>query len=174
MIADLPQKIVTAVAFNIVLYFMTNLRRTPEAFFIYMLFSFTVVLSMSMVFRTIGALSRTVSQAMAPSAVLILGLVLYTGFAVPVRDMVPWFRWINYIDPVAYGFEALMINEFRNRQIPCSAFVPTGPGYLGVSPEQKICSTTGAAAGADFVDGNTYLTVNYQYDPSHLWRQVII
>jgi hypothetical protein len=83
-----------------------------------------------------------------------------------------WFRWINYIDPVAYGFESLMINEFRNKKIPCAAFVPSGPGYMDVSPEQKICSTTGAAAGANFVDGNTYLIINYQYDPAHLWRQV--
>jgi ABC-type multidrug transport system permease subunit len=66
---------------------------------------------MSMVFRTIGALSRSLAEAMAPAAVFILALVIYTGFAVPIRDMHPWFRWINYIDPVAYAFESLMINE---------------------------------------------------------------
>jgi hypothetical protein len=70
---------------------MTNLRRIPEAFFIFFLFSFTVFLFMSMAFRTISALSRTVSQAMAPSAVLMLALVSYTGFTIPVRDMRPWF-----------------------------------------------------------------------------------
>jgi ABC-type multidrug transport system permease subunit len=52
-------------------------------------------------------------QAMAPAAIFILALVIYTGFAIPTRDMHPWFRWINYLDPVAYGFEALMINEVR-------------------------------------------------------------
>lgn len=170
MICDLPQKIVTSITFNLILYFMTNLRRTPEAFFIFFLFSFTVLLSMSMVFRTIGALSRTVSQAMAPSAVLMLALVTYTGFTIPVRDMRPWFRWFNYLNPVAYGFESLMINEFHGRKIPCSQFVPTGPGYLNVTPDQRICSTTGAAAGADFVDGDTYLRINFKYEYSHLWR----
>ena len=44
---------------------------------------------MSMVFRTIGALSRTLAQAMAPAAVFILALVIYTGFTVPIRDMHP-------------------------------------------------------------------------------------
>lgn len=71
---------------------MTNLQRTPEAFFIFFLFSSTVLLFMSMAFRTIGNLSRVVSQAMAPSAVLILVLVTYTGFTIPMRDMRPWFR----------------------------------------------------------------------------------
>ena len=66
---------------------------------------------MSMVFRTIGALSKSLAQAMAPAAVFILALVIYTGFTVPINNMHPWFRWINYLDPVAYAFEALMINE---------------------------------------------------------------
>ncbi len=51
-------------------------------------------------------------------------------------------------------------------------FVPAGPGYENVSPEQKICSTTGAAAGADFIDGDTYLRVNFQYEHAHLWRNL--
>ncbi len=51
-------------------------------------------------------------------------------------------------------------------------FVPAGPGYENVSPLQKICSTTGAAAGANFVDGDTYMNVNFQYYASHIWRYV--
>lgn len=111
---------------------------------------------------------------MAPAAIFILALVIYTGFAIPTRYMHPWFRWLNWINPVAYGFESLMINEFHDRKIPCSAamFVPAGPSYLGISPEERICSTTGAAAGADFVDGDAYLNVNFQYYYSHLWRYV--
>ena len=75
---------------------------------------------------------------MAPAAVLILALIIYTGFTVPIRDMHPWFRWINYIDPVAYAFEALMINEFHDRQFVCSTFIPEGPGYANVTPEQRV------------------------------------
>ena len=89
MACDLPNKILTSVLFNLTLYFMTNLRRTPSAFFTFYLFSFACVLTMSMVFRTIGALSRTLAQAMAPAAVFILALVIYTGFTVPIRDMHP-------------------------------------------------------------------------------------
>jgi ATP-binding cassette subfamily G (WHITE) protein 2 (PDR) len=45
-----------------------------------------------------------------------------------------------------------------------------GPAYANVSPDEKICSVTGAAAGADYVDGDTYLAVNFEYYHSHLWR----
>ncbi|EDN99553.1 hypothetical protein SS1G_02407 [Sclerotinia sclerotiorum 1980 UF-70] len=106
------------------------------------------------------------------TAIFILAIVTYTGFAVPIRDMHPWFRWINYIDPVSYGFEALMINEFHGRRIPCSVFVPSGAGYTNVGADERICSTTGAAAGANYVDGDRYIEINYRYSHTHLWRNL--
>lgn len=113
MITDLPSKIGTTIVFDLTVYFMTNLRRTPGHFFVFFLFTFVCTVTMSMFFRSIGALSRSLSQAMAPAAIFILALVIYTGFAIPVTSMHPWFRWLNYLDPVAYAFEALMINEVR-------------------------------------------------------------
>ncbi|KAH9218163.1 AtrD, ABC-transporter [Leptodontidium sp. 2 PMI_412] len=172
MICDLPKKIATAIFFNIALYFMTGLRATASNFFIFVLFSFTCTMCMSMFFRSIGSTSRSLSQAQVPASIFILALVIYTGFTIPTRDMVPWFRWLNWLNPVAYAFEALMINEFHDRKIPCSVFVPTGPSYLNVLPDQRICSSKGAQAGADFVDGDEYLRVSYGYEYSHLWRNL--
>lgn len=51
-----------AVGFDLALYFMTNLRRTPGHFFVFLLFTFTCTLTMSMYFRCIAALSRTLAQ----------------------------------------------------------------------------------------------------------------
>ncbi|PSN69556.1 ABC transporter-like protein [Corynespora cassiicola Philippines] len=174
MVCDLPNKIGTAVGFNLALYFMTNLRRTPGHFFVFLLFSFACTLTMSMYFRFIAAVSRTFPQAMAPASIFSLALVIYTGFTIPTKDMHPWFRWLNYLNPVGYAFESLMINEFHDRTIPCTRFIPQGPGYSDASPEEKICATTGAAAGADFIDGDTYLAVNFNYEASHLWRNLAI
>ncbi|KAL9127279.1 MAG: hypothetical protein Q9217_003814 [Psora testacea] len=172
MICDLPSKIGTSIFFNLTLYFMTNLRRTPSAFFTYYLFSFLCVLAMSMFFRSIAAMSRTLAQAMAPAAVLILALVIYTGFAVPIRDMHPWFRWINYIDPVAYAFESLMINEFHNRDFSCTNFVPTGSSYANVSPDERVCNTVGSRPGQDYVNGDAFINTSFSYYHSHLWRNL--
>lgn len=172
MITDMPNKIMTSLMFNLTLYFMTNLRRTPGHFFTFLLFGFSCVMAMSMIFRMIGSTARSLSQAMAPAAIIILALVIYTGFTIPVVDMHPWFRWINYIDPVAYAFEALMVNEFSGRSIPCTQFMPSGPGYDDLTMDNKICITTGAEPGASVVDGDTWLRVNYGYEKSHLWRNL--
>lgn len=153
MVCDLPAKILTATGFNLILYFMTNLRREPGAFFIFFLFCFTMTLTMSMVFRTIASISRTLSQAMVPASLFILALTIYAGFAIPTRDMHVYFRWINYINPVAYAFESLMVNEFHNRKFPCSTFVPQGPGYAQSTGLEHICSTVGAVAGSAVVEG---------------------
>jgi ATP-binding cassette, subfamily G (WHITE), member 2, PDR len=172
MLTDMPYKITNAITFNLILYFMVNLNRHPGNFFFFILISFTLTLVMSMLFRTIASVSRTLSQAMAPAAVLILAIVIYTGFALPVPNMRGWARWINYLDPVAYGFESLMINEFAGRVFTCNPeqFVPTGPGYTNVSPSERVCGAVGAAAGSSVVDGTAYIQSSYQYLPSHKWR----
>jgi hypothetical protein len=62
MICDLPNKILTANGSDLALYFMTNLRRTPGHFFVFLIFTFACTLTMSMYFRCIAALSRTLAQ----------------------------------------------------------------------------------------------------------------
>uniref|UniRef100_A0A0W0FAX3 Putative multidrug resistance protein cdr1 n=1 Tax=Moniliophthora roreri TaxID=221103 RepID=A0A0W0FAX3_MONRR len=165
MICDLPTKIATAVSFNLVLYFMTNLRRTPGAFFTFFLFSFTCTLAMSMIFRTIGASSRTISQLLTVASRRLC-------FTIPTRDMHPWFRWINYINPIAYVFESLMVNEFDGREFPCMTFVPSGPGYENVSGMERVCLQRGAEPGSSVVQGTNYLATSFEYYKSHLWRNL--
>lgn len=109
MLTDMPYKIANALCFNLIIYFMSNLRRDPGHFFFFLLLSFFLTLAMSMFFRTIASVSRTLSQAMTPAALLILGIVMFTGFAIPVKYMHGWSRWINYIDPVAYGYVSILI-----------------------------------------------------------------
>ncbi|KAL7273249.1 Multidrug resistance protein [Rhizina undulata] len=172
MICDLPSKILTALSFNLTLYFMTNLRREPGAFFTFFLFGFVCTLTMSMIFRTIASVSRTISQAMPPASIIMLALVIYTGFTIPTRDMVVWFRWINYIDPIAYAFESLMVNEFHGRKFPCAVSIPSGPGYENVSGLERTCNARGAVAGESFVEGTAYLLTSFKYKHDHLWRNL--
>lgn len=172
MLTDIPYKVTNAIVFNLTLYFMTNLNRHPGNFFYFLLISFMLTLVMSMLFRTIASISRTLSQAMAPAAILILALVIYTGFALPIPNMRGWAKWIHYLDPVSYGFESLMINEFVGRNFSCSQanFVPSGADYAGILPTQQVCSAVGAVPGSSVVQGEAYIGSAYQYLPRHKWR----
>lgn len=172
MLCDMPYKFTNSFTFVLPLYFLSNLRREVDAFFIFWFFSIITTLTMSMIFRTMGAASRSLSQALVPAAIFILGLVIYTGFVIPTRDMLGWSRWMNYVNPVGYAFESLLINEFTDRMFKCAAYIPSGPGYENVPDESRICATVSATAGATEIDGAAYLATSYNYLKSNLWRNV--
>lgn len=109
---------------------------------------------------------------MAPAAILILAIVIYTGFALPITYMLGWSRWINYLNPVAYGFESLMINEFWGRTFTCNQLIPSGAGYDGLGGDNQVCQSPGTIAGTNLVSGGDYIALSFQYYHSHKWRNV--
>lgn len=110
-------------------------------------------------------------EALAPAAVIILGLVLYAGFALPTPSMLGWSSWIRYLNPVYFGLECLFINEFKGRQFECSTLVPA---YPNAALENQVCTTVSAVAGQRYIDGTAYIGQSYNYIPSHKWRNVWI
>ncbi|KJZ71045.1 hypothetical protein HIM_09572 [Hirsutella minnesotensis 3608] len=165
--ADIPIKFLTSVVFNIILYFMAGLRREPAQFFLYYLITFMSIFVMSAVFRTMAAATKTISQALALSGVLVLALVIYTGFAIRVPEMHPWFSWIRWINPIFYAFEILVANEFHGREFTCSNIIPPYSPPIGNS---WICQVAGAVAGQSTVSGDAFIAADYNYYYSHVWR----
>lgn len=111
MICDLPNKLAATTSFAITLYFMVNLNRSAGAFFFFYLFNITVLVNMSMFFRTMGSLSKRLEQTMTPGSLIVLMFIMYTGFVIPVDYMVPWLAWFRWLNPLAYAYESLLINE---------------------------------------------------------------
>ena len=170
IISEIPSKLAMSTTFNFAIYFMVNLRRTPGNFFFYWMMVITCTFVMSHLFRSLGAVSTSLPGAMTPASVLLSAMVIFTGFVIPTPKMLGWSRWINYINPVGYVFESLMVNEFHNRQFECSAKVPVGPSYTNLSPDQEICSAVGSRPGLNFVNGTDYIKSAYNYSHGHKWR----
>ncbi|KAH6974077.1 ABC-2 type transporter [Ilyonectria destructans] len=167
IITDIPIKFITSVAFNLVLYFLSGLRREAGPFFLYFLISYMATFIMAAVFRTMAAITKTVSQAMSLAGVLVLALVIYTGFVVAVPQMHDWFSWIRWINPLFYAFEILIANEFHGREFICSTIIPSYSPNVGNS---WICSAVGAIAGRHTVNGDSYIAASFEYHYSHVWR----
>lgn len=106
---------------------------------------------------------------MAMAGVLVLAIVIYTGFVIPVPQMssIPWFSWIRFINPVFYTFEALVANEFHGRRFTCSQFIPAYPSLSG---DSFICSIRGSVPGERTVSGDAYIQSQYTYTYAHEWR----
>ncbi|KAK6455693.1 multidrug resistance protein [Scheffersomyces xylosifermentans] len=172
IITELPTKAAMSISFNLVFYFMVNFRRDAGHFFFYWLMGITCTFVMSHIFRSLGAATNSLAEAMTPATVILLAMVIFTGFIIPTPKMLGWSRWINYINPVGYVFESLMVNEFHDREFTCSTFIPSGPGYLvdQIPNDSRVCSTVGATAGSNIVNGTDYIRESYQYFHSHKWR----
>ena len=83
--------------------------------------------------------------------------------------MHPWLKWLIWINPVQYCFEALMANEFYNLNIQCEppSIVPDGPG---TSPLHQTCAIQGSDPDSTIVRGSNYIQTAYTYTRAHLWR----
>ncbi|KAJ5082669.1 hypothetical protein N7532_011712 [Penicillium argentinense] len=171
IVSDIPVKLVSAVVFNIIFYFLAGLRYEPSQFFIFFLFTFLSTLAMSGIFRTLAASTKTLAQAMSMAGVIVLAIVIYTGFVITAPEMskIPWFSWIRWINPVFYTFEALIANEFHGRRFECSQFIP---GYPSLTGNSFICAVRGAVAGERTVSGDAYIETQYSYSYAHEWRNL--
>ncbi|KAJ5137696.1 ABC multidrug transporter atrF [Penicillium atrosanguineum] len=168
--ADIPVLLFQISMFSLVVYFMVGLTMSAGAFFTYWILVFTTTMCMTALFRAIGALFSTFDGASKVSGFLISALIMYTGYMIQKPEMHPWLGWIFWIDPLAYGFEALLSNEFNGKTIPCvgTNLIPSGAGYD--DPAHQSCAGVGGA-----IQGNTYVTgeqylASLSYSHSHLWR----
>jgi ATP-binding cassette subfamily G (WHITE) protein 2 (SNQ2) len=83
--------------------------------------------------------------------------------------MKPWLSWTRWLNPLYYGFEAAMSNEFHDTTFDCvgGSLVPAyGQG------NNFACTVQGSQVGEAFVTGDAYLEAALGYRHSHLWRNV--
>ncbi|KAJ5683536.1 ABC multidrug transporter atrF [Penicillium macrosclerotiorum] len=168
--ADIPVLLFQISMFSLVVYFMVGLTMNAGVFFTYWVTVFVTTMCMTALFRAVGALFTTFDGASKVSGFLIAALIMYTGYMIQKPEMHPWLGWIFWIDPLAYGFEALLSNEFHGKVIPCVAnnLIPSGSGYED-SAYQSCAGVGGAIQGNTYVTGDQYLS-SLSYSHSHVWR----
>lgn len=171
--ADVPILFVQVTVFDIILYFMTGLRMDAAAFFTYWFVTYVTTFSMTAFFRMCGAAFPNFDAASKVSGFAINALITFIGYQQPKPDMHPWFVWIYWINPLAYGFEALMGNEFHNQVIPCvnNNLIPNFLPQYADTTHQACSGVRGAAPYATSVSGDDYLA-SLSYSASHIWRNV--
>lgn len=169
IVADLPIKFCVTTVFNIILYFLAGLRTEAAQFFVFFLFNFMASLTMSAIFRCTAAITKTISAALAIAGVMVLWIVIYTGFTLQRSYMHPWFEWTSWINPIAYAFEALLVNEVHGVTYPCASTSLVPP--YGTSP-YFACAVAGSNPGEVNVSGDSWVQTSYGYSYSHIWRNL--
>ena len=100
--------------FGTILYWMVGLDPTVESFFIFLsiLFSFSVL--MNQLLAVFASMSPTKPTVQVTSACLLLFLILFGGFIVPPNVIPDFYIWIYWLNPFAWAYRALLVNEFQS------------------------------------------------------------
>ncbi|KAL9099861.1 MAG: hypothetical protein Q9163_004697, partial [Psora crenata] len=170
IILDIPIILFQITHFAVVIYFMVGLKADAAAFFTYWIFLFSVGMSMTTLFRMIGAVNSTFDNASKISGFWLNAIITFIGYFQSYSQMHPWLYWIFWINPLSYGFEAIMANEFHGQTLDCinQNLIPNGPTYADRT-YQSCAGVRGAKQGLTSVTGDQYLT-NLSYSHTHVWR----
>ncbi|KAJ1767965.1 ATP-binding cassette transporter snq2 [Coemansia sp. RSA 1813] len=169
-LVDTPFMLFQVVVFGAILYWATALQRTAGHFLAFLLFLYIGALCLTAFFRLIGNISPNVDVGHTISGICLLFMILYVGYLIPPPHMHNYFKWIYWTNPLAYGFKALVSNEYRNMRYPCAphSLVPKGADIAN-----QVCTISGAVPGQLFVRGRDYLEKNYSIHVKDEWKDFL-
>ncbi|CAO3598758.1 unnamed protein product [Absidia cylindrospora] len=170
VLLDIPFAVAQVLLFEICTYFMMGLNLDASRFFTYFITMFFINMSTIGFFRFFGAITNSFFVATQLASIVIIMFYNYTGYIISYNKMHPWLFWIYWMNPLAYGTKALLINEMEGQVYSCEGpgnSVPYGPEYTDWN--YKSCTMAGGAPGESFVLGDNYLLSGLSYKPWEMW-----
>ncbi|KAG1472209.1 hypothetical protein G6F56_001677 [Rhizopus delemar] len=170
VVMDVPYAIAQVLLFEICAYFMMGLKSSADAFFSFFIILFFINMCMNGFFRFFGAATSSFFLATQLSGIVLIAVTTYTGYTIPYSKMHPWLSWFYWINPLTYGYKALLINELHGQEYSCEGLgnaVPYGPTYTDWN--YKTCTMVGGKQGMNFVRGDDYLNEYLNYKPQDMW-----
>ncbi|KAF4611873.1 hypothetical protein D9613_003579 [Agrocybe pediades] len=168
-LVDIPITAVITIVYSSIFYWLVGFQRSVSQFALFNLFTIGISVAMKAWFRGLSAAFASEAAAQSLAGISALILILYAGYTTPRPTMIGALRWLVYVNPLKYGFEALMTNEFHTLKAECSNLVPQGPGYHNVTLANQVCATVGALPGQSFVNGNRFTELSFEFKYSRLW-----
>ncbi|KCV72529.1 hypothetical protein H696_00121 [Fonticula alba] len=121
VLADVPFTLVFSSIFGTLTYWLIGLNATdPTRFPLFLLIVFCLSLSAQALGVLIGCAVPDLIGAIAIAPVFLLPLILFGGFLINIESIPVWFSWFQHVSILAYGFEAMMINEYRGLKLECT------------------------------------------------------
>jgi len=124
VLSQIPFSLVTTTCMSLLVYFMTDMQNTFQAYIFFWSILFFLSMGMGMLFKFFAAAMPDATSAQGLASCSVLILVLMSGYIIQQDEIKPVFKWLYYLSPLQYGYSALMINEFMSgrydEKIPAS------------------------------------------------------
>jgi ABC-type multidrug transport system permease subunit len=94
---------------------MVGLASTAEQFFVHYLVLFLMVFAGSSLGLLLGSIIMDSKSVSSTVPVILLPVILFSGFFKNREDLPGWISWLEYISPNKYGFIGLVENQVMYR-----------------------------------------------------------
>jgi len=111
-VAETPLDLVLPTLYCVVVYWATGLNPEPAKFFVFLI---TIMLDVAIAFSIgfmIASAIVDVQKAIVVAATFFLSSMLLGGFYIDEEQIPDWLAWAQYLSPIRFVFEILLINEF--------------------------------------------------------------
>jgi len=135
-ISDMSNNVLLPVAYVMIAYWTGNFRSGIVRYLQFVLTMYmTISTAQSMgLFLSICVLGSTqLALVLAPPITLFF--MIMGGFYIPLQNMHPGIKWVSWFSFARYGYTALLINEYEERDVACATGeVPIQIGDADVCP----------------------------------------
>jgi ABC-type multidrug transport system permease subunit len=112
---EIPYALIFPALQSLILYWFVGLSSSPGQFFTFFFIIYLMNFNGMSLGLLIGSMVKDARSVSAVSPILILPIVLFSGFFKNQSNLANWAGWIQYISPFKYGFSAFTQNEVINK-----------------------------------------------------------
>lgn len=120
LLVELPTLIFFPFVGTTIVYWMSAMQSGAGRYFKFMIFPVLMSCTGAAAGMCVGCSVNTVQMASAILPLVCVFFILASGFFVVLNQIPVWLRWLHYISPVRYAFEAMMYIIFRDQPIYCT------------------------------------------------------
>ncbi len=112
---EIPYLLIMPFCFNLVFYWMIGLASTAEQFWLFYLVTFLINLCGNSLGLLLGSVITDQKSVSGSIPLILLPLILFSGYFKNTDTLSDWIGWIQYISPLKYGFISMTKNEVKYR-----------------------------------------------------------
>ena len=115
VIIETPVLIFTPLLSAVIVYFGIGLTITAAKFFYFYLITTLLVFCASSFGYLLSSIFTNTEAAVSLSPLVMLPIILFGGVFTNSDTYYDWISWLQYISPIRYSLEALVYNEYHDR-----------------------------------------------------------
>ena len=120
-------------AVTLPLYFLSGFSRDPGRVGFFIAIFFLLELGIDALNRALGIVSTKINVGIAFGVVVLLALETTAGFTLSAASIPAFWRWLHFVNPMAWAFRSLAVSEFGDSRWDASSSPssPSSPARLG-------------------------------------------